>query len=68
MAKKAKPVKSVKVAPAFRTPPAPVTPPALPTSLAQAVPPTQPEVFGSPANRPVNQTVGGVQQLPFPKG
>jgi hypothetical protein len=62
MAKKTKAVKTVKTAPVAKTRLVP------PTTLAQAVPPTQPEVFGSPANRPVAQTIGGIQKMPFPQG
>jgi hypothetical protein len=37
-------------------------------NLAQAVPAGPPNIFGAAGNRPVNQTIGGVQQLPIPQG
>ena len=65
---KPKAIKTPITRPARNLPPVPpvaATPPAQPTGLAQATPAGAPQMFGSPANRPVNQTIGGVQQLPF---
>jgi hypothetical protein len=68
------PKKTAKAVKVRATAPQTPTLAASPTPMAQpvqppvtAVPPGNPEVFGSPANRPVNQTLGGVKQMPFPK-